>query len=86
HDADIIHRYRDPAYVLGGWAPVLAPLVLTEPAIVSVEKGGTATFEVKVAAIPDAQYQWYKGQTPLKNATEAALTISNVQAADAGTY
>jgi hypothetical protein len=34
-------------------------------------KGGQAAFSVKVAAIPEASYQWYKNEAPDIGATNA---------------
>jgi pectinesterase len=86
HDAEIIARYSDPSYVLGGWTPALAPLILTQPTPVTVAAGQTAVFTVKVAAVPDASYQWFKDGGAIPGATEATLTIANVGAGDAASY
>ena len=85
-DAEIIANYSNPAYVLGGWTPSMAPLILTQPAAVTATAGQTATFSVKVAAIPTATYQWFKNGAAINGATDATLKLGNVRAGDAATY
>jgi pectinesterase len=85
-DAGIIANYSNPTYVLGGWTPAMAPLILSQPAAVIAEAGQTATFDVKVAAIPTATCQWFKDGTAISGATDATLRIENVGAGDAAAY
>jgi hypothetical protein len=85
-DAEIIANYTNPSYVLGGWTPALAPLILAQPAAVTTTPGQPVTFGVKVAALPAASYQWFKNGAPIQAATEATLTIENVGAGDAAEY
>ena len=60
-DESIVENYRDARWVLGGeWRPELAPLILSQPAAVSIAKGQSATLAVDVAAIPAATFQWRK--------------------------
>jgi len=49
------------------------------------EIGGTATFAAETSG-DKVRYQWYKGTTLLTGQTSATLTLSNVQATDAGSY
>jgi len=85
-DAEIISDYSNTAYVLGGWTPSMAPLILSEPEPVAVRKGQTATFKVKAAAVPDADYQWFKNDEIIGGETEAILKIENVNTGDAASY
>jgi pectinesterase len=85
-DAAIVAHYRDPAYVLGGWAPTMAPLILAQPESVMAKTGQTAAFRIKVAAIPEASYQWLRNDTPISSATNATLTLENVSLKDAAAY
>jgi hypothetical protein len=85
-DAEIIANYSDPTYVLGGWTPSMAPLILSQPAAVTTAVGQTAIFNVKVAAIPTATYQWFKYGTAIGGATDATLRIENVREGDAAIY
>jgi hypothetical protein len=52
-----------------------APVILTQPEGLTAETGKNAVFNVKVAAIPEASYQWNKNDVPLKGATTATLTL-----------
>jgi pectinesterase len=83
-DADTIRNYSSPGYVLG-WTPAMAPLVLGPPEAVMT---GTQsmTISVKVAAVPDATYQWLENGLPLRGATAPTLTRANTKPADAGRY
>lgn len=85
-DADIIADYTDPSFVLGGWDPELAPLILSQPEEVTAETGKTATFSVTVAAIPDADFQWFKNDIPVKGAVQSTLTLKNVKPGDEAGY
>jgi hypothetical protein len=82
-DADTIANYSNPAYVLG-WTPAMAPLVLGPPA--AVMTGQSMTIGVKVAAVPDAVYQWMENDTPIRGATQSTLTRAGVTPADASRY
>jgi len=85
-DREIIAQYQNPAYVLGGWTPRLAPLILSQPESVSVKPGQAAVFRVKAAAIHEATYQWFKNEKPVQGATKPTLTIERANASDAGAY
>jgi pectinesterase len=85
-DAKTIANYSSPTYVLGGWTPSMAPLILSQPAAAIVETGQTAVFDIKVAAIPGATYQWFKDSTAISGATDATLGVENVGAGDAAVY
>ena len=85
-DAAVIASYRDPAYVLGGWMPEMAPLILLQPQPATVTSGETVTLRVQAAAIPEANCQWYKNGEPVGGATGSTLTLKNVTAADVGEY
>jgi pectinesterase len=85
-DAETIANYSNPTYVLDGWIPTMAPLILSQPAAVIAAAGQTAVFEVKVAAIPTASYQWFKNGAAISGAADAILKIENVHSGDAATY
>jgi pectinesterase len=85
-DSAIIADYTNPAYVLGDWTPTMAPIILSQPKAVAVENGQAASFNVEVAAIPDASYQWFKDGQVISGATKAVLNIESVSANDAGRY
>jgi pectin methylesterase-like acyl-CoA thioesterase len=85
-DATAIANYSSPAYVLG-WTPAMAPLSLGPP---EAHMAGTSmTISVKVAAIPDATYQWLESGTPIRGATASTMTVNtraNAKADDASRY
>jgi pectin methylesterase-like acyl-CoA thioesterase len=85
-DAELIKNYSDPQWVLGGWAPQLAPIITAQPASLARAAGQKASFSVEVAAVPDATYQWQKGGTDLPGATGPTLMLDAVTARDAGVY
>jgi hypothetical protein len=49
-------------------------------------KGQAASFNVEVAAIPDASYQWFKNGQVVSGATNAVLSIESASANAAGNY
>ncbi|MEI6035137.1 MAG: immunoglobulin domain-containing protein, partial [Verrucomicrobiae bacterium] len=63
-----------------------APAIITQPASASVAPGGNATFTVAATGTPAPTYQWRKDGADISGAISANLTISNAQAANAGTY
>lgn len=85
-DTEIIKNYSDPAFVLGGWVPVMAPVILNQPESMTAEKGRIIVLSVKVAAVPGAVYQWYKNDVPVKGATNSTITLKKISPKDAGTY
>ncbi|MGH7991907.1 MAG: immunoglobulin domain-containing protein [Limisphaerales bacterium] len=63
------------------------PSILTQPQDQTVSPGGTATFTVTAGGSEPLSYQWYfNTNTPVANATDSTLTITNVQLTNAGTY
>jgi hypothetical protein len=64
----------------------MAPLILSQPASSSIATGQSATFSVKVAAIPEATYQWFKNDVSIPGATSSALAFSNAKKEDSGRY
>jgi hypothetical protein len=84
-DAAIIANYSNPAHVLG-WTPAMAPLILSQPEGVTVVVGESVVFGVKVAAVPEATYQWLRNGTAIRGATEATLKLAGVKSGDAGRY
>ena len=67
-------------------ASAVAPAITTQPSNQTVTTGGTASFTVAASGSPTPTYQWAKGGVNISGATSATLTLSNVQAGDAGTY
>jgi pectin methylesterase-like acyl-CoA thioesterase len=84
-DAETIANYRNPAYVLG-WTPAMAPMILGTPEAVMNETGRSMTLSVKVAAIPDASYQWLDNGVAIQGASMSTLMIPNATRNDATRY
>lgn len=85
-DAELVANYSNPTYVLGGWTPLMAPLVLSQPESVVTGAGQPAVFAVRVAAVPTAAYRWFKNGRMIPGATSPVLVIDNAWAGDAGSY
>jgi hypothetical protein len=85
-DAEAIQNYKDPAWVLDGWKPSLAPLVTMQPKDVSAAVGQRAALAVEVAAVPDATFQWKKNGKVLVGETKAEFTLEHLSPDDAGSY
>lgn len=72
--------------VLTVGAAAVAPTILEHPANVSGMIGDTVTFKVTASGTPSPTYVWQKNGAILPGATSAQLTLTNIQAGDAGTY
>ncbi|MBL9212608.1 MAG: immunoglobulin domain-containing protein, partial [Opitutaceae bacterium] len=68
-------------------APVnVAPTITQQPASVTVEAGGTATFTVVATGSPAPTYQWRKNGLAIAGATGPVLTLTGVTANDIANY
>jgi pectin methylesterase-like acyl-CoA thioesterase len=85
-DAQTIANFSNAAWVLGGWAPAMGPLILTQPAPVAASAGDDVAFSAQVAAIPAATYQWFKNGAVIRGSTASTLKLPRVQPRDAGDY
>ena len=63
-----------------------APVIVTQPTNQTVAVGGTATFTVVAGGTPSPGYQWNFNGTNIDAATNATLTLTNVQFSQAGNY
>jgi hypothetical protein len=63
-----------------------APTILAQPQSTNVFVGATAVFTVEVVGSLPLRYQWRRNNIPINGATNATLTLVNVQPASAGTY
>jgi Ig-like domain-containing protein/FIMAH domain-containing protein len=70
---------------LDGFAPI-TPYVISQPTNVTVTVGGTATFEVLAGGKQPLFYQWTFNGTNIDGATNASLTLTDVQTNQAGHY
>ena len=64
-----------------------APINLAvTPETAAYSVGGTVVFQLTAEGNLPMTYQWYKGATKLNGQTSSALTLSNLQVSDAGSY
>jgi pectin methylesterase-like acyl-CoA thioesterase len=91
-DAAVIAQYRDPSFVLGGWTPEMAPIVIASPKSVAVAAGTAVTLSATIAAIPAATIEWRRDGKALADdgcvtgSRTFTLTISHFSRADTGRY
>ena len=71
---------------LYGWQPALAPNIVTNPVSLAVGGGQAASLTVVATGLPSPAYYWLLNNQPLNGQTNAALTLSNAYAGQAGTY
>jgi Cellulase (glycosyl hydrolase family 5)/Divergent InlB B-repeat domain/Carboxypeptidase regulatory-like domain/Immunoglobulin domain len=64
----------------------VAPGITTQPQSQTVTAGQSVTFSVTTTGTAPLSYQWSIGGTAISGATSASYSISNAQAANAGTY
>ena len=62
------------------------PVIITQPTNQTAYVGSTATFTVIAAGTPPLSYQWSFNSNNIVNATNATLTLANVQLTNAGNY
>lgn len=62
------------------------PVITAQPASQTVASGTNVTFTVTAVGFPALTYQWRKDGANLTGATATSLSLSNVQAGDAGGY
>ncbi|MCX6874729.1 MAG: immunoglobulin domain-containing protein [Verrucomicrobia bacterium] len=80
------------AYNAVAIAAIQSPVITAQPASVTVNQGGTATFGVIAAGAAPLTYRWRKNGTYLTNSgnlsgvTSATLVLTNAQLADASSY
>ena len=63
-----------------------APTISAQPISQAVAVGGTASLYVTASGAGAFSYQWKKNGVDINGATNANLTLSNVQSSDAGSY
>jgi sugar lactone lactonase YvrE len=63
-----------------------APLISQQPQSQTVTASGSILFSVTASGEPPPSYQWYVNGSALIGATGPSLSLTNVQATDAGNY
>ncbi|HWY74409.1 MAG TPA: immunoglobulin domain-containing protein [Verrucomicrobiae bacterium] len=63
-----------------------APVITAQPLSMQVTNGSNATFAVLAVGIAPLKYQWFGGTNQIPGATNSTLTLTNVQAWQAGPY
>ncbi len=64
----------------------IPPIVRRQPASTTVVSGGTAAFTVSADGAPPLRYQWYHENSPLPEATNHILILSQITPLQAGGY
>ncbi len=72
--------------VVDGSSAAGSPVITGQPASQTTVVGGTATFTATADGNAPLSYQWVHEDVDIPGATDASLTLSNVQAADVGSY
>ena len=65
---------------------VVPPTFTLQPVGQTVAPGASVTFTAAANGLPPPAFQWRRNGTNINGATAPALTLSNVQASDAGDY
>jgi hypothetical protein len=84
-----VTRPQGPAADIGAFEAnfVSAPAtIVTQPNGAKVRAGTNVVFVVGASGTAPLSYQWFMNQTALTGATSQMLSLTNVQARDAGTY
>jgi lysophospholipase L1-like esterase len=64
----------------------IAPAITSGPKSASALWGSALTFSASVTGTSPLRYQWQKDGVPLVGATDPALSLTNIQSANAGLY
>lgn len=75
--------WLDQVQIIPGGTPVA---IVSNPASVTNSAGNTVSFSVSAVGTPAFHYQWQFNSADIPNATNATLTLTNIQAVNAGTY
>jgi hypothetical protein len=73
-------------FEIAGGSTNTPPAISTQPQNQSVAPGAAVTFAVAATGQPAPTFQWRKNGANIAGATGATLSLTNIQAADAGTY
>lgn len=67
-------------------SPLTRPVITQQPYAGSRYAGGRVTMSVLASGTPPLTYQWSHAGTAIVGATNATLTLTNLQSSDAGSY
>lgn len=79
------YGYSTGAVVLN-WRFTQLPFIGTQSGNTTAVAGANVTLQAGVVSFQTPTFQWQRNGVVIAGATNASLTLSNVQAADAGTY
>lgn len=79
-------RPQGSTYDAGAFEYTVPLSFSTQPASRTVNAGANVTFSVVAAGAGTLAYQWHKDGVSISGATASSLTLTNVQAGDAGSY
>jgi len=65
---------------------IVAPVITSQPASLTVTAGQSASFSVTASGSATLTYQWLKNGAPISSATSSTYAIATATAADAATY
>ena len=71
-DAATAAQYRNPAFVLGGWNPAIAPTIEVSPVSQTVTAGSNVRLSVTANGAPQPTYQWFRDGVPVTAPAAAA--------------
>jgi Immunoglobulin domain/Bacterial Ig domain/Immunoglobulin I-set domain len=83
-DTSGVTFYSNPTSLTVTQAPSL--VITQEPLDQTVVAGSSVMFSVEISGRTPVQYQWFNDGGPLGGATNASVTLTNLQAAAAGRY
>ena len=86
NDEELIKDYSSPSYILNGWEPKFVPIIIVQPSSVISKPGESTIFKVRLTAIPDANYQWYFNNEPIRGEKSEVLTTANISKKNEGLY
>jgi hypothetical protein len=74
------------AHYVAGYPLTTPPTIITQPRSQAAPPGANVTFSVGAAGGLPLEYQWRLGGQDLLTASASSLTVSNISAANAGSY
>jgi hypothetical protein len=79
-------QYRDPAFVLNGWNPLVYPTIEQAPLNTAGRFHSTIKLTAVVAGAPQPTLQWYKDGVPILWATHPELALQYLKPTAAAVY